>query len=403
MTKILRILNRFNLGGPVYNATYLSADLAPDYETTLIGGLPEHGEASALFIAENEGVTPRIVPELQRSIRLKNDRKAYVIVRDIIRELKPDIVHTHASKAGAIGRLAAINEKVPVVVHTFHGHVFHSYFGKVKTNFYKTFERSLAQRSSAIIAISERQREELTSVYKVAPPEKTHVIPLGFDLDRFCIDKAMRRERFRSFYALDTNDFAIGIVGRLAPVKNHFFFIDAFLEARKRSDRQMKAFIVGDGELYDRLEGYIRSRGLTSARCAYRSDSGGGQGETLKNADVIFTSWVTEVEHVLPGLDCVALTSQNEGTPVSLIEAQSAGIPVISTNVGGVRDIVLHEKTGWIVEPGNINTYSSCLNRLTNDHLLHRQFCEEGPKHTLARYSRSRLATDMRKLYESLL
>ena len=185
MPKILRIINRFNLGGITYNVSYLSKYLSPEFETLLIGGDKEPGEDSSLFIPEQLGLTPLLIPEMKRAISWKDDRAAYVHIKKLIREFKPDIVHTHASKAGAIGRLAASHEKVPVIVHTFHGHVFHSYFGNLKTNFYKGIERYLAKKSSAIIAISDKQKKELTEVYKIAPPDKTHVIHLGFDLDKF--------------------------------------------------------------------------------------------------------------------------------------------------------------------------------------------------------------------------
>ena len=155
MPKVLRILNRFNVGGPTYNAAYLTKYLAPDFETILIGGDKEPDEESSSFITDKLGIKPIIIPELTRSINFKNDKIAYQKIVEIIKEFKPDIVHTHASKAGAIGRLAALNQKVPVIVHTFHGHVFHSYFGVLKTAFYKTIERYLAFKSTKIIAISD--------------------------------------------------------------------------------------------------------------------------------------------------------------------------------------------------------------------------------------------------------
>src|SRR3954467_7624548 len=126
MPKVLRIINRFNLGGIAYNVSYLSKYLDKEYETLLIGGAEEEGEESALHIPHNLGLKPIIIPELKRSINFKNDYAAYKKIKRIITEFKPDIVHTHASKAGAVGRLAAISCKVPVIVHTFHGHVFHS-------------------------------------------------------------------------------------------------------------------------------------------------------------------------------------------------------------------------------------------------------------------------------------
>ena len=151
MPKVLRIINRFNLGGPTYNAAYLTKYMAPEFETLLVGGMHEITEGSSKYILENLGIEPIIIPEMKREINLKQDRIAYKKIKAIIKDFKPDIVHTHASKAGALGRLAAHQLGVKGIVHTFHGHVFHSYFGRVKTQFYKQVERYLAKKSTKII------------------------------------------------------------------------------------------------------------------------------------------------------------------------------------------------------------------------------------------------------------
>ncbi|MEZ4937084.1 MAG: glycosyltransferase [Crocinitomicaceae bacterium] len=159
--KVLRIINRFNLGGPTYNVTFLSRFMSEEFETLLVGGVPDEHETDSLHIPESYGLHPIIIPELKRAINYKEDKKALKKLREIIRDFKPDVVHTHASKAGALGRQAAIKENVPVILHTFHGHVFHSYFGKLKTTFYKTVERRLAKKSTRIICISNKQKEEI--------------------------------------------------------------------------------------------------------------------------------------------------------------------------------------------------------------------------------------------------
>ena len=170
--KILRIINRFNIGGPTYNATFLTRYMSDDFETLLIGGLPEEGEADSMHILKEYGVTPLLLPEMKREPNLKSDRLALKKIKSIIEEFEPDIVHTHASKAGAIGRKAAFSRNVPVVIHTFHGHVFHSYFGKIKTAVFKNIERYLARKSNGIIAISNLQKKELSQVHKIAPADK---------------------------------------------------------------------------------------------------------------------------------------------------------------------------------------------------------------------------------------
>ena len=225
MPKVLRIINRFNIGGITYNVSYLSKYLEPDYQTLLIGGPEEEGEDSSLYIPERLGLKPKVLSQFQRAINLKADYMAYKEIKKIIKEFKPDIVHTHASKAGAVGRLAAIHCKVPIIVHTFHGHVFHSYFGFFKTEFYKLIERYLAKRSTAIIAISNKQKQELCQKFKIVNENKVHIIPLGFDLTRFTQNKEENRIKFREKYNLKEGQLAIGIIGRLAPIKNHKLFI----------------------------------------------------------------------------------------------------------------------------------------------------------------------------------
>ena len=222
MPKVLRIINRFNLGGPTYNAAYLTKYLAPEFETLLIGGMKDESEGSSEFILKDLGVDYQVIPEMKRSINPFDDLAAYSRIKKIIQEFKPDIVHTHAAKAGALGRQAAYSCNVPVIVHTYHGHVFHSYFGNFKTAVYKTIERNLAKRSSAIIAISDKQKQELAVEHQIAPAEKIHVIPLGFDLNRFHEGLDEKRKEFRAKYHLQDNEIAIGIIGRLTPVKNHF-------------------------------------------------------------------------------------------------------------------------------------------------------------------------------------
>ncbi|MDD3741015.1 MAG: glycosyltransferase, partial [Bacteroidales bacterium] len=184
MPKVLRIINRFNLGGPTYNVAYLSKYMSPEYETLLVGGMQDRHEACSDYIVKKLGIHAIQIPEMIREIGA-NDISAYYKIKNIIKRYKPDIVHTHASKAGYLGRKAAISLGVPVIVHTFHGHVFHSYFNKYSTAVFKKLERDLAKKTSAIIAISELQKYELCNIHKIAPENKFRVIPLGFDLDRF--------------------------------------------------------------------------------------------------------------------------------------------------------------------------------------------------------------------------
>src|SRR5215203_1535879 len=225
MPRVLRIINRLNLGGPTFNAALLTKHLAPEYETLLVAGTKIDSEESSEFICEQMGINYVKLPEMSREISFSKDRSAYKKIKKIIADFKPDIVHTHAAKAGTLGRLAARSMKVPVIVHTFHGHVFHSYFNPLKTKLFLSIERYLAERSSAIIAISDFQKEELANVFHVCKPEKIKVVPLGFDLSRFWDDMDIKRESFLRQYFLEDDEIAICIIGRLVPVKNHAMFL----------------------------------------------------------------------------------------------------------------------------------------------------------------------------------
>ena len=381
MPKILRIINRFNLGGPTYNAAYLTKYLVPEFETLLIGGMKDDSEESSEFILKNLEVDYKIIPEMKRSINLFNDWSAYSKIKNIIREFKPDIVHTHAAKAGALGRQAAYACNVPVIVHTFHGHVFHSYFGSFRTSVYKTIERNLAKKTSAVIAISEKQKQELVEEHKITSAAKVHVIPLGFDLNRFRENQDEKRKSFRQKYKL-AEEIAIGIVGRLVPVKNISLFLEVIKFVKEKSEKKIKAFIIGDGEERNDLEVKVIELGITDV--------------------VVFTSWEKEVDKIYPGLDIVCLTSFNEGTPVSLIEAQAANKPIVATNVGGIENVVIPNKTALLCDVSNKEKYCQILFSLIENNSLRSELGSEGWNFVKNKFGFERLVNDMKNLYNQL-
>lgn len=378
MPRVLRIVNRFNLGGPTYNACYLTKYLSPEYETLLIGGQKEAEEASSEFIPRSLGVDYTILPELQRSISFSQDRKAYQAIKALIRDFKPDLVHTHASKAGALGRLAASNCGVSSIVHTFHGTVFDGYFGKAKSNFYKQAERYLARKSDAIVAISPLQQSDLIEKYRIAEAAKIRMIHLGFDLSRFTQGQDVKRIEFREHHNLE-DQIAVGIIGRLTPIKNHKFFLDSLVQLLA-DGFNFKAFVIGGGELESKLQTYTASIGLSN--------------------HVVFTSWIEDVSDPLAGLDIVALTSINEGTPVSLIEAQAAARPVISLNVGGVSDVVEDSRTGFVTSQSE---FVPRLKELITDANLRLSMGQQGRQFALKNFGVERLASEMKILYQELL
>lgn len=390
MPKILRIHNRLITGGPSLNALYLTKYLSSQFETLLVVGEKEDHEQNAYFLAEQMGIKPIFIPDMGRSIHPLKDYKAYKQVQKIIKDFKPDIVHTHSAKPGAVGRLAASSLDIPAIVHTYHGHVFHSYFGKLKTNFIINTERFLAKKSHALIAISDKQKSELAEDFRIADRTKFKVIPLGFELKKFSEDQGQKRQKFRSEFNLKDDEIAIGIIGRLVPIKNHNLFLEGINYLLNATSKKIKAFIIGDGETRQALEHKAKQLNIPFS-------------DHDPNASLIFTSWRNDIDVINAGLDIIALTSLNEGTPVSLIEAQAANKPIVSTRVGGIGDIVLENETALLSDTNDIVSFRENLLRLVEDDALRTSFNQKGAEHVKKKFSVERLANDMSDLYYELL
>jgi glycosyltransferase involved in cell wall biosynthesis len=367
--------------------------MAPEFETLLVVGEREDHEKSAEYLANQLGIRYVTIKGMGRSISPASDYLAYREVKKLIRDFKPDIVHTHAAKPGAIGRLAASATNVPAILHTFHGHVFHSYFNSAKTNFFIRAERYLGRRSDAIIAISEQQKKELVNDFKIAPEEKFRVVPLGFDLDRFRNGQEEKRAKFRKEFGVKDDEIAIGIIGRLVPIKNHYLFLKGIRHVLDNSPRKIKAFIIGDGETRNDLENICRQTGI--------------QFSTEKDADhpypLVFTSWRSDVDTINAGLDIICLTSFNECTPVSLIEAQASNKPIVSTRVGGISDIVVEGETALLADIQDGEKFCAHLLQLVQDDTLRQRMGSDSHRHVMSRFSYQRLVDDMSQLYHELL
>lgn len=382
--KVLRIINRFNIGGPTYNATFLTRFLPDEFETLLVGGLPEPDERDSLHIPQSYGVEPVLIAEMKRLPDVTSDRAAYKKLKQIIQEYQPDIVHTHAAKAGALGRKAAKACNVPVIVHTYHGHVFHSYFGTLKTRLYKFIERRLARFSDGIIAISPLQKQELALEHRICPSEKITVIPLGFDLGKFRENLAEKRATTRERYRLEEDEVAVAIIGRLAPIKNHGLFLEV-VERLATQGIRARYFIVGDGSERPWIETKVQEL------------------NERHGIQIEMTSWITDIATFNAGMDIICLTSDNEGTPVSLIEAQACDLPVISTDVGGVRDIVSEGKTGFVVPKKDPLAFAEKLGLLITEKKIRSELSQNGWKFVEEQFNYTTLAGNMAEYYRSLL
>jgi glycosyltransferase involved in cell wall biosynthesis len=304
----------------------------------------------------------------------------------MMREFRPDIVHTHASKAGVLGRLAAISLGIPIVIHTFHGHVFHSYFSFLKTLLFKTIERFFAKKSTAIIAISPTQKEELVHVHKIVASSKCIVLPLGFDLIRFKTKKEESRKQIRAQYNIDEGVIAVAIVGRLAPIKNHRMFLDATRLVAERTTVNSTFFIVGDGAEYHWIAEQVRELN-----------------EKFAHMKWVMTSWIKDIATFNAGMDLICLTSTNEGTPVSLIEAQASGVAILATDVGGVRDCVNDGVTAVLSPSNDTEKFASSLLELVENEKKREFLSQNGWTHVEESFHYSRLVNDMDKLYRKLV
>jgi glycosyltransferase involved in cell wall biosynthesis len=393
MPRVIRILNRLAVGGPVLNAVYLTKYMAPEFETLLVVGEKEDHEKSAEYLAQQLNINYVTIPGMGRSINPASDYFAYQKLKNLVKTYKPDIIHTHAAKPGALGRMAGAALKVPALVHTFHGHVFHSYFNSFKSKFFINTERYLAAKTDAIVAISEQQKKELVHDFRIGPEEKFHVIQLGFDLDRFQTNVTEKRAAFRAEFGLTNDVIAIGIIGRLVPVKNHYLFLKALAHVLHHTQKKVRAFIIGDGETRADLENVAGQVHIPFTT----------QNDTEHPHPLVFTSWRSDVDQINAGLDIVCLTSFNEGTPVSLIEAQASNKPIVSTRVGGISDIVVEGQTALLADVQDTEGFSDHLLRLVEDDALRYRMGANSRQHVMQRFSYQRLVKEMSQLYSELL
>jgi glycosyltransferase involved in cell wall biosynthesis len=380
---VLRVIARLNIGGPAIQAISLTALLDErGYRTRLVRGSESADEGTMDDLAERMGVRPTLVASMRRDPGAGDVRALLELVR-IARRDRPDLVHTHAAKGGTLGRVAvmlAFPRKRPKVVHTFHGHSLTGYFSSRTARMYTRIERVLARRTDVLIAVSDEVRDDLVGL-GVAPLEQFEVVRLGLDLSAFAddSDRAARRAALREQWGVGPGDQVVTLVARLVPIKR----VDRFLEtaALLRERAGVRFVIVGDGELRDELQA---------------SEPAGALGDRL-----VWAGFRRDVPDVCFASDVVVLTSDNEGTPVSLIEAQAAATPVVSTNVGGVRSVVLDGETGLLAD--DPPALSAAVASLLDDPSRAAAMATRGREHVLSTFGVERLVDDLDRLYRRLL
>ena len=383
--KIVRVIARLNMGGPALHVAYLSNGLRErGYDTTLVAGTLARGEDSMAFVAEGLGVRIERVPELSREISALRDARAAFHVAKLIRRERPQILHTHTAKAGAVGRLAALlagSARPPIVVHTFHGHVLRGYFDPLRTMGFRLLERWLAKGSTALIAVSPQVRDDLVAL-GVAPKEKFAVIRLGIELEERIAAGPEARAETRRLMGVPPEAFVVGWIGRMTGVKNTD---DVLVAVQLLRDRGVDAYLcmVGDGPDRGKIERRAHELGVVK-RC-------------------LFLGYQEQVAPFYAAFDAMILPSVNEGTPVSAIESLAAGRPVVATRVGGVPDVVDDGVDGFLVDPGDPEQLAVRLAELARDPALRERMGEAGRRLVPGRYAVTRLVDDMDRLYRSLL
>jgi len=382
--RVLRVIARLNVGGPALHVSYLTSELDKiGYETMLVAGRVSEGEGSMEYAAREQGIEPVYIPSLQREISPLVDASAIAKVTGLIREFRPHVLHTHTAKAGAVGRIAAMlagRARPPVVVHTFHGHVLRGYFGPGKTEAFRKLERRLARSTDALIAVSPEVRDDLVSL-GIAPESKITVIRLGLDLASRIAAPPEARDLVRAELGIPADAFVVGWLGRMTEIKRADDLLRAFAAMR---DPRAHLLLAGNGPLRSELQALAQELGL---------------GERAH-----FVGFRDDVGSVYAASDAVALTSANEGTPVSIIEALAAGRPVVSTDVGGVSDVVQPGATGFLTPPGDVAAVADGLQRLAHLSPEERgRMGALGRASVVDRYSVPRLVNDVDSLYRELL
>ena len=406
--RVLRIITRLNVGGPSIHTILLTKYLDPgQFDCTLATGDVGEHEGDMSYYAESLDIRPIRIPGLGREISPFDDFRAFFRLFTLILTLKPDVIHTHLGKAGTLGRGAGLLAKFVLIFtgkkikifHTLHGHFFYGYFGPVKTRVFIHIERMLARICTALVVISPLQKQDIVETYRIVPERKVRLIPLGFDFTNV-LTSPDDGKSFRRDAGIDDGSLLAGIIGRLTDIKNHRMFLEGVARyCEQPGSPPLRCVVVGDGELRGELEAFARTLGIDDV--------------------VRFVGWRRDMGEVYRGLDILVLTSDNEGTPVTVIEAMAAGIPAVSTAVGGVPDLFGIDKEGEdvtagqggkdvpvriaprgvLIPPKDPQALARALEVLTEDEELRRSLSAGARKYALEMYGKDRLVKDVASLY----
>jgi len=386
--RVVRLITRLNVGGPSIQAMTLSDRLrARGVETLLVHGKLGDGEGDMRYLLST-GVDTRYLPALRRPVAPLHDAIAFAQILDILRAVRPQIVHTHMAKAGTLGRLATAfynrtaGRLAPVrVVHTYHGHVLEGYFGSPAATLFTRMERHLAAVTDAIVAISPQIRRELLGCFQIGRPAQYHVVPLGFDLTELSAIDDDQRRAARVALDIPPGAHVVTTVGRLTAIKQHRLFLDVAQQVAESNPAAL-FLIAGDGELRAELQDYARQLGIAER--------------------TRFLGWRRDLATIYAATDVFLLTSRNEGTPVALIESLAAGVPGVSTDVGGVGDVVDSDAIGLLAPFGDAPGLARHVQTLLADPARRCAMGARG-RAAMARYHVDRLLDDIDALYREVI
>jgi len=372
--RVMRIIARMNVGGPAVQVSGLMRGLnSKEFDHRLYTGFCGVDEADYLDSVATDIKATR-VKGLGRRLSLGGDIKAFLSLVKAIREFKPQIIHTHTAKAGFLGRIASIvSFRRSIRVHTFHGHLLHGYFGSLKRLLVLVAEKSLAIFTQQLLAVGDKVRQDLLAV-GIGKKEKFSLMPPGLE-----IGKLPPKIESQDFFGLNNERLQCGFIGRVTKIKRPDRFLDVVSEIKQRGVK-LDFFIAGDGELLESCRKRI----------------------VEQNLSVKVLGWQSNIDKVLSAADIVVLTSDNEGTPLSLIQAGMAKLPVVSTNVGSVPEVVLDNATGLITSL-DVQEIADALEKLVSDKALRAQLGIAAQEFTLANFSVQRLVRDHEVLYKKLL
>jgi glycosyltransferase involved in cell wall biosynthesis len=387
--RVIHIITRLDMGGSAQEALFTAINLDPhNYIATLIKGstiesLMTEDEIkqieNQLVTAEKHGIKVINLPSLVRRISPFNDIRAFISIFRILQRSKPDIVHTHTSKAGGLGRLAAWLARVPVIIHKPHGHVFYGHFRPLQSRFFLLVERLLGRITHHLIALTPHERNDYLGL-SVSKPNNTSVIHSGVDLVRFQKGKK-RRSRKRKELGIPSDSLVVGFVGWLLPIKGVNFLIQAMAGVVKNHPKGLLV-LVGKGEDERKLKKQAKNLGLTDK--------------------VLFLGWRPDVDEIMGCFDVFVLPSLNEGMGRVLVEAMAVGLPIVASRVGGIPDLVKDGKNGYLVPPADSAALEGAISDLFQDNAKRKRLGKAGKK-MCRPYSTEAMVEQINNLYARLL